>query len=244
MQKLHHYRINGIITLKSGTRIGGSDDQLQIGGVDLTCIKDPRTGKPYLPGSSLKGKIRSALEKRFGKIQVGRSGKQPCGCGQSDCPICRIFGPHMNTKHQLGPTRIRVADAMLVDDASFEYEYKTEAIINRDRGSAEHPRPVERVQGGQFKLQIDFEVYDMDEDFAPKDVKGQPIKDPEGNIPKGKFAMLEIINLGIEELENSGIGAGTGKGYGQITIETDDAIELKPKRRLRFADEDPSGDSK
>lgn len=236
MQKLHHYRISGTITLQSGTRIGGSDDLLQIGGVDLTCIKDPRTNKPYLPGSSLKGKMRSALEKRFGKLKNDK----PCGCGEDDCPICRIFGPHMNQNHRLGPTRIKIRDAMLIEDSEYELEYKTEAIINRGRGSAEHPRPVERVHGGKFKLQIDFEVYDIDNNFAPKDGKGNPIRDPDGNTPIGKHAILEIINLGLDELENNGIGAGTGKGYGQITIETEDAVEIKPSRRLRFKDDIPS----
>ncbi len=77
MKKVNHYVIRGEIELLSGMRIGGSDDVLQIGGTDLTCIKDPVTGRPYIPGSSIKGKMRSSLEKVLGKTSAG--GRESCG---------------------------------------------------------------------------------------------------------------------------------------------------------------------
>lgn len=240
MQKLHHYRINGTITLLSGTRIGGSDEQLEIGGIDLTYIKDPCSNEPYLPGSSLKGKMRSSLEKRFDKC----GGNRPCGCKQEDCPVCRIFGPH-TTDHDLGPTRIKVADARLMGNDPGS-EVKSSTAIDRRTGSALRGslRTDERLcHGAQFALLIDFEVYDIDKDFAPRDGKGKPIRDLDDKVPTGKHAMLQIINLGIEELEMNGIGAGTGKGYGRIQIETDDVIEITPRRRLRFHDSRTGADT-
>ncbi len=52
-----------------GLRVGGSGGGLEIGGVDanLTALKDPITGEPYLPGSSIKGKLRSILEREHGR---------------------------------------------------------------------------------------------------------------------------------------------------------------------------------
>src|SRR3990172_2950081 len=149
LQKLHHYEITARIALLSGARIGGSDDVLQIGGTDLTCIKDPASGKPYLPGSSLKGRMRSELEKELGKI----SGNEPCGCASRDCPICRVFGPHKNTRHELGPTRIIVRDAFLTEGG--QIELKTESTNKRMTGGAEHPRTLERVApGATFAFEV------------------------------------------------------------------------------------------
>lgn len=60
--------ITATIELKTGLRIGGGDADMQIGGVDSPVIKHPITLLPYIPGSSLKGKIRSLLEWRSGAI--------------------------------------------------------------------------------------------------------------------------------------------------------------------------------
>lgn len=211
MRQIGNYTISGIIALESGMRIGGSDDVLQIGGTDLTCIKDPATGRPYIPGSSIKGKMRSSLEKILERTWRNE-GHEPCGCGKTDCPICRIFGPHKNTRHELGPTRIRVHDAPLIEDSSFAIEMKTESTNLRDTGTAKHPRTVERVApGARFRLRIDLVEYDMDGNFAY--VKA------DGTRATGKSALLAVIDHGIDLLINGGLGSGTGKGYGKISIE-------------------------
>ena len=54
--------ITGVIRLRSGLHIGASKDNIEIGGMDQPIIKDPITSAPYIPGSSLKGKLRSLLE--------------------------------------------------------------------------------------------------------------------------------------------------------------------------------------
>ena len=56
----------GNIHCETGLHIGGSSDEIEIGGVDMTVIKDPVTGEPYIPGSSIKGKMRSSLERAKG----------------------------------------------------------------------------------------------------------------------------------------------------------------------------------
>lgn len=214
MQKVGHYIIKGEIELLSGARIGGSDDVLQIGGTDLTCIKDPVTDKPYIPGSSIKGKMRSGLEKALGKFSG--DGSEPCGCAKADCPICRIFGPHKKTDHDLGPTRIIVRDAALVGD--FALESKTESTNDRKSGAAKHPRTVERVApGAKFALEIGVQEFDVDKVFS--------YKDPAGENVTGKDALLEVVDHALWEMEQTGIGAGTGKGYGKIKIHWDGTVE-------------------
>ena len=221
MKKINHYIIKGEIELISGMRIGGSDDVLQIGGTDLTCIKDPVTQKPYIPGSSLKGKMRAGLEKRLGKI--GSGVKEPCGCAQIDCAVCRIFGPHKNTNHTLGPTRIRVRDAGCTTE--FTIENKTESVNNRQTGTAMNPRTVERVApGAKFGLRIEIDEYNLDADFRYKKSDGVELQ--------GAEALLEVVDHALWELEQTGIGAGTSKGYGHVKINWDGKVE-KSSRQSR-----------
>lgn len=221
MKRLETQTITATLTLVSGARIGGSDDVLQIGGTDLTCIKDPVSGKPYIPGSSLKGKMRSSLEKSTGTAE----GMNPSKRG----PIARVFGPHFDSKHQEGPTRIRIHDAQLAADSTFTLELKTESINNRETGTAMHPRTLERVApGAKFNLCIDFDVYDMDANFTYTDLDNKQ--------HKGREAILAIINDGLDLLCQSGIGSGTSRGYGQIEITDDKLAAAKRRPHLKFSD--------
>jgi CRISPR-associated protein Csm3 len=201
MKKISQKTITGVIQCVSGIRIGGSDDLLQIGGTDLTCIKHPVTLQPYIPGSSIKGKMRSELEKKLGQFG-GPNGNEPCGCGS--CVICRVFGPHKNPTHSLGPTRIIVRDASLKSGG--ELETKSENIIDRKTGTAQHPRKVERVAAGStFNLKVSLQVWDMDNSasYAGK---------------SGGDALVELVKDGLLELTNTGLGGGVSKGYGEIEL--------------------------
>jgi CRISPR-associated protein Csm3 len=74
---LHLNRIidlRGEIELLTGLHIGAGDLEMRIGGVDNVVIRNPRNNEPYIPGSSLKGKIRSLLEWRSGVVQPGPLG--------------------------------------------------------------------------------------------------------------------------------------------------------------------------
>ncbi len=225
MKKINHYILKGEFELLSGMRIGGSDDVLQIGGVDLTCIKDPGTGRPYIPGSSIKGRMRSGLEKLLGKVDGTRGA--PCNCAKDECPICVMFGPHMKPNHTLGPTRIIIRDAHLVGDGSFTIENKTESVNNRATGAAAHPRTVERVAtGAKFAFEIAIQEYDWDKDFKYKDSGNKEVS--------GRDALMEVVDHALCEMEDMGIGAGTGKGYGQIKIHCGEFVKSE-RRRMRTA---------
>ncbi len=215
MQRTNIHEITFSIRCESGLHIGGSQDELRIGGSDNPVIKNPSTGKPYVPGSSLKGKIRAELERQLGKFGGhGRNeGAQPCGCANQDCPICRMFGAHMNTKSQLGPSRIIVRDGQLSKGG--ELENKSENIINRRGGAAEHPRSNERVaEGSEFSMRIVLQVLGLDESFT------YPSSTPRtgGSTYTGAEALQAIVADGLYLVEMTGLGGGTSRGSGAVSF--------------------------
>jgi len=202
MKRTSIHTIEATLECVTGLRIGGSQDDLQIGGTDLPVIKHPVTLAPYVPGSSLKGKMRSELEKRHGIRSPNQA--EPCGCAGADCPVCRIFGPHKNTRSELGPTRLLVRDASLMEGG--QIEIKTENVINRKTGAAEHPRKLERVAAGsKFRLQLKTQVYDLDSTF-------------EFGGKSGKDAVLAVVREGLDMVQQTGLGASVSRGSGQIRL--------------------------
>ncbi|ABO50157.1 CRISPR-associated protein, Csm3 family [Desulforamulus reducens MI-1] len=193
--------IKGKIECITGMRIGGSAEAIEIGGIDNPVIKHPVNNEPYIPGSSLKGKMRSQMEKIEGKVN-----EKPCGCADKGCMVCRVFGPHNRPKHDLGPTRILVRDAMLSDESRQEMiriiqegksyiEIKTENIIVRTTGVANHPRTQERVPAGaKFDFEIVVQVFDID---LEKDV-------------------IDFVKKALKSVENSYLGSSGSRGYGQV----------------------------
>jgi CRISPR-associated protein Csm3 len=204
MKIISYKKISGQIECITGLHIGGSADQIEIGGVDLPIIKHPVSGEPYIPGSSLKGKIRSQLEKKLGKFE---SNGEPCRCGEQTCLICTIFGPHKNTKHNLGSSRILVRDASLSNETRMVYktmmeekgtsyiEKKVENIVNRKTGTAEHPRSQERVPAGaKFDLEIVLQLFDTDNENE----------------------LVEFVKDGLKNVEMTYLGGFGSRGSGQV----------------------------
>jgi CRISPR-associated protein Csm3 len=219
------------IELVSGGRVGGSGGQMEIGGdVDpnLTVLRDPASGEPYIPGSSLKGKLRSEAERRYG-IRYAKPEKQqgmPCTCGSLECRICPLFGAHMNTEAPSAPTRIIVRDSrftkkyrelhdQLAKEGKDDVEYKTENIIERWKGVAKHPRTGERVlAGARFQARILVHVYDTDVTKEKDRAK----------------EFQETIEAALGQMEHAGaIGASGSRGYGEVKIHNAKVRELEPK---------------
>ena len=203
------HTIEGTITCLSGLRVGGTEDQLEIGGLDLPVIKHPGSHAPYIPGSSLKGRMRSELEHQLGKYS-GRDGNEPCGCCKPDCPVCRVFGPHKfdprsGGKEHPGPSRVLVRDAQV--DGPVEIEYKTESVNNRATGQAEHPRQLERVAAGaKFSLRMTLQEYDTDNHFQ---YAGK----------KGLEGLKAVVRDCLKYVERTGIGGGLSRGSGEVKID-------------------------
>ncbi len=164
--------LDGDIEALTGLHIGGSPGALAIGGVDLPVIRNPVDQAPYIPGSSIKGKMRSLWEKLKNSPQnmsIGKGVSIHVCEKKSDydrCPVCQIYGVP-GDKEASFPTRIVVRDVPLEQgslanaktDLPFS-EVKWEATIDRIT-SAAVPRQIERVPAGAvFKgMQIVFNVY-------------------------------------------------------------------------------------
>jgi len=115
---LGKFLIRSNLIVETGLHIGGSGENLDIGGLDQPVIRDPITQQPYIPGSSLKGKLRSILERWLNK-PLNRSGGSGTYRYESDdledgyseidnnqyiefqgaanCPLIRVFGSTGNT---------------------------------------------------------------------------------------------------------------------------------------------------
>lgn len=209
--KLTKYAIiTGTLTCRTGLRVGGSKDDVEIGGMDNPILRHPLTKLPYIPGSSLKGKIRSLLEYAEGKVQTnGKNAGEPCGCAGSDCLVCRIFGPHKAPRHNLGPSRIIVRDGMITDqwkekldklreDGLLYAEVKTENMIDRRTGVATNPRPVERVPAGaQFDLNISVRIFEGDNEAD----------------------IIAFIRRGLDMLQKDTLGGSGTRGYGWVQLD-------------------------
>jgi CRISPR-associated protein Csm3 len=209
MRLIEFKDINGIIELKTGLRVGGSTDTIEIGGNDSPVIRNPRTGEVYIPGSSIKGKMRYLTEWLEGKIE---STGNIHSCGDIDCPVCRVFGRSANdSKHcHGGPTRIIVRDAYLLEESKEELkelknrtgsdtEIKYENNINRLTSEA-HPRNNERVPAGsKFHFNISYKVLDINDD---------------GKTDEKLFE--KVVLKGLKALLLEGLGGGVSRGNGKI----------------------------
>ncbi len=172
--------ISGVIHAVTGLHVGGSRAGLEIGGLDNPVVRDPMTKYPYIPGSSLKGKMRSLLTKALGKeLRVVRAatGKTPPirihVCENPECELCNTFG--RPAEKGVTPTRLIVRDAMPTEetqgilaglDTELLYtELKWENQIDRIT-SAANPRQTERVPAGsEFDFEMVLSVYNGGDDI-------------------------------------------------------------------------------
>ena len=209
-------KLTGTLKLVSGLHIGSGNSEMHIGGTDNPVIKHPLTQHPYIPGSSIKGKMRSLLEWELGV--VGLTDGNPLGfkhikeipetAQQGAKNLLRLFGGapeggnHNNDLvKEIGPTRLAFWDCAL--EASWVKEMndrnllltetKMENMIDRIRGVAEHPRNTERVPAGaRFDFNLTIRVHDGDEN------------------------LLTTVWKGLRLLELTGLGGSGSRGYGKI----------------------------
>ena len=205
--------IAATLELVTGLRIGAGDSVMHIGGVDNTVIRHPHTQSPYIPGSSLKGKMRSLLEWRSGVVQENALGwkdyERASGTQQAEAKrVLQLFGISGDAKigveqmSIIGPTRISFWDcnlnpnweAQMREDNFALVEVKTENRINRISGVAEHPRQTERVPAG---AQFDFRL-------SVKRLSGDGDE------------LLSTVLQGLKLLELDSVGGSGSRGYGKV----------------------------
>lgn len=150
------------LEVRTGMHIGGSSSYSAIGAVDSPVIRDPLSGRPIVPGSSLKGKLRTLLARSFAEDA------QNMPAFSDDRPvILRMFGT------TAARSRFQFADAFVSNAETMKAvgltEVKSENVINRLNSQA-MPRQIERVNAGTvFAETIVYDAFDetqMHEDLA------------------------------------------------------------------------------
>lgn len=208
-RRLH--TLTGTIELRSGLHIGAGRERVEIGGLDGPVIKHPHTQEPYIPGSSLKGKLRCLLEWTCHKVQ---DDGQPFGShaeeNYEDHPILRLFGC-ASKKWIYGPTRVMVHDAFLeegwkrriIADGLTLTEEKTEVVIDRLQGKAAGnigSRTMERVPAGaKFRFEMTIREYAVRGDDGEKD----------------RTAIAWLVTA-LKLLEHDALGGSGSRGYGRV----------------------------
>jgi CRISPR-associated protein Csm3 len=196
--------IKSKMTVLTGMHIGGSSGFSAIGAVDSVVVRDALTGEPMLPGSSLKGKMRSLLAKAIKNDFITQE------CAKDPIELKRLFGTAGDTSQNENPkgARLQFADAFLLNADSLKQrggmtEIKFENTINRITSIA-NPRQIERVvRGAEFAIRM---VYDME--------NPEEIKEDFENIAKA----LKLVSMDY-------LGGHGSRGYGKVMF-SDIEIEV------------------
>jgi len=240
-----NFIIRGKFECLTGLHIGGSKEKLEIGGVDSPVIRDPRTRFPYVPGSSLKGKLRSLLE--FGTGSVPKSGDV-----SEELDIVRLFGIGVDEKgkakkdvedqekaneaakkeskpekeikypplYLVGPSRLVVRDCF--PDAETKKWWKT---LDSDLLYTEYKSEngINRITSAANPRFIERVVagskFDFELVYSVFDIK-KP-----GSSPKTEAeADLDNLRMAMLMLEHNFLGKSGSRGYGRIKFYLTDPV--------------------
>lgn len=215
------------LVLKTGLHIGGSNLSMTIGGADSAVIRDPLTQEPIIPGSSIKGKMRSLTEKLLGAYEEVEMGTVRYGPYQKlDDEFKRII-PELYGRVGGGdgdniPSRIIVRDARLTrqseeklkesDGTDMLYsEVKTEVVIDRVT-SAAMPRQIERVPAGSvFEISMILNVFENE----------------------GEKRLIDYVKVGLRLMEDDYLGRNGSRGSGHIELDWGQ-LEIKQKTLVDY----------
>jgi len=221
--------IKGHIIVKSGLHIGGTDNVLEIGGVKNPLIRIKKNGKsrPYIPGSSIKGKMRSLIEHLRGEYSKDLTPGQ-----DKNHPTARIFGTAAGDDNKETsfhrPSRVVIGDAYLVDSQGIEpTEIKQENTISRVTAKA-NPRPLERVlPDSKFKFEFALDIFESD---FHKDKQGDAFDTFQNDAQR----IIGYLFIGMDLIEDNFLGGGGSRGSGKVAFEVTEISEKTSENYQRF----------
>lgn len=185
-------QITGILEVKTGMHIGGSSAFAAIGAVDSPVVRDGNTNLPMIPGSSLKGKMRTLLAKVYNPNFAVKP-------DEDDERLLRLFGSAK--KEKVHRSRTLFSDMVMINAEQLRekgiqsmVEVKFENTINRATAVA-NPRQIERViRGSEFELDLIYEV------------------EEEGDILED----MKLLGEGMRLLQYDYLGGSGSRGYGKV----------------------------
>ncbi|WP_456395333.1 type III-A CRISPR-associated RAMP protein Csm3 [Desulfurobacterium sp.] len=214
--------LTGTMKLLTGLHIGAGNDEIKIGGIDNPVVRDPVTNEPYIPGSSVKGKMRFLLEWFLGKVDIKKDGSpfsDTKDTTEEAKAILKIFGISGSEENKIGPARASFYDLFLTEETkellksrvgALMTEDKAEVMVNRITGTGKNPRHTERVPAGaEFSFKLVYKVFD-DEDEK----------------------LFKYLLKGLKLLEIDGLGGNVSRGYGKVKF-----TELKKKNLISKEEE-------
>lgn len=226
---------SGVITCLTGLHVGGVEVGVDVGGIDKYVIRNPYNNEPYIPGSSLKGKLRSLIE----YASASRALLVEAGGIANTVNVKEVrdlFGTAIARGDGGGqPSRVLFRDATLTADIrdqpvtfynGLKYtERKAENTLRRITASAT-PRQIERIPAGTtFNVSM---VLNVDEDTINGDLLD---------------VYLGMLELGYGLLSYDGLGGMVSRGYGQVDINwnTVDVLKVADKalQKQNFSPADP-----
>ena len=225
--------LTGTIKAVTGLHVGGDSDNLDIGGIDNPVIRNPFNREPYIPGSSLRGKMRGLLDRHFNKELNKRVGQgvmvHECKTldDYNQCSVCQVFGvaPTGGMRGETMPTRLIARDVSLTEEALQHLkaadtegeltEAKWEVAIDRIT-SAATPRQSERVPAGSTfgPFELVYGIYTLNT-VNPSQIDQE-------------LQSFDIVLAGMELLQDDYLGGSGTRGYGKIEFE-DLAMTFKPR---------------
>jgi len=214
--------ITGKMLAVTGLHIGSQQAGLDIGGLDLPVVRDPITRFPYVPGSSLKGKMRALTERRLNK-EFNRGHRDifrhECDSADPSCPVCRLFGSTgQGDNGNNFPARLIVRDLPITEDSKKHLErvqtglryteWKFENTLDRVT-SAAMPRQVERVPAGtEFEFEVVYTAETDDREQLTQDLANT-------------LAALEMV-------QDDTLGGHGSRGYGKVAFSLT-AVTVRPR---------------
>jgi len=205
--------IGGVMKCETGLHIGAAPETFEIGGIDSPVVRDLLTEEPYIPGSSLKGKLRSLTERRLNKELVTLPGPQEIRmhlCTDRKCEVSRLFGsvPPRKEQGENIPSPLCVRDLCLNPESKAKLEkissplkyteWKKENALDRVT-AASNPRDIERVpKGAEFIMELVYNVSDDNVKFVHED-------------------MNNLVSA-LCSLEDDFLGGHGSRGYGKVTF--------------------------
>jgi len=199
-------KYTGKIKVLTGLHIGAGNDAVEIGGSDSPVIKDKISGMPYIPGSSVKGRMRWILEKSRGEYAIDQRRNEGVPGDDPNKVTTKLFGSN-SANTTVSPTRVIFRDCYLTSefvkkfkDGEWDIELKMENTIDRISGKTRQGglRNSERVPAGVvFDFNMGLLIIEGDNEAEFK----------------------KVIEEGIKLLELTYIGGSGSRGYGSVKFE-------------------------